>query len=101
MNRITFALYGQELIDLKNTKNLSSPNPLSSARGFSTPSGSIALQITVSVPMTVECQVGTQKWTLEAGEKPLTAELLLMKKKTCIPSEQKSLEKGRNWQPGM
>lgn len=96
---VTFALCAQELIDLKSTKNLPSPNQLSSARGFSILSESTALQITVSVLMTVECRVGTWKWTLESVEKPLTAGLLMMEKKTSIPAEWNSLEKVGNWQP--
>lgn len=51
--------------------------------------------------MTVECQAGTWQWTLEAEEESLTAELLLMKKNTCVPAEWKSLEKGGSWQPGV
>lgn len=43
-----------------------------------------ALQGTVSVLMTAECQAGTWQWALEAGNKRLTAELLVMKKKTCV-----------------
>lgn len=99
MNSVTFALCAHELTDLKNTKNLPSPNQLSSARGFSTPSESRALQVTVSVLMTVECQVGTWQLTLEAGEKPLTGEQLVMKKKSCVPAEWECLEEGGSWQP--